>query len=140
MVKEFKEFLLRGNLLELAVAVVIGAAFTGVVNALVKDLLTPLIAALGGQPNFASLSFTVNGSRFQYGEFVNAVISFVIVAAVLFFLVIRPVNHLLDRLGRTPADDPVRQCPECLSKVPVAATRCAYCTSALTPATSGGPT
>ncbi|HXW38932.1 MAG TPA: large conductance mechanosensitive channel protein MscL [Acidimicrobiales bacterium] len=139
MVKDFKEFLLRGNLLELAVAVVIGVAFTDVINALVKDLVTPLIAAIGGQPNFSGLFFDVHNSRFLYGDFVNALLSFVIVAAVLFFLVIRPVNHLLDGLGRTAHDDPVRECPECLSKVPVAARRCAYCTSAIVPESSGAP-
>jgi large conductance mechanosensitive channel len=132
MVKEFKEFLLRGNLLELAVAVVIGLAFNTVIQALVKDLITPLVAAAGGQPNFDSLYFNVHGSRFLYGDFVNALISFVILAAVVFFLIVKPVNHMLDRLGRTSNEDPVRECPECLSKVPVAATRCAYCTSSLT--------
>jgi large conductance mechanosensitive channel len=139
MMKDFKEFLLRGNLLELAVAVVIGVAFNNVVTALVKDLITPFIAAIGGQPNFSGLFFDVHGSRFLYGEFFNALVSFVIIAAVLFFLVVRPVNRMLDRLGRTPTDDPVRECPECLSKVPVAARRCAYCTSELVP-TSGTPT
>ncbi len=139
MFKDFREFLLRGNLLELAVAVVIGVAFTNVVNALVKDLITPLIAAIGGQANFGGLFFDVHHSRFLYGEFINALVSFVIVAAVLFFLVVRPVNRLLDRLGRTADDEPVRECPECLSKVRVAARRCAYCTSELTP-TSGALT
>jgi large conductance mechanosensitive channel len=133
MMREFKEFLLRGNLLELAVAVVIGAAFTGVVNALVKDLITPLIAAVGGKQDFSSLTFTVNHSLFNYGSFLTAVISFVIIAAVIFFLVIKPVNHMMDRMGRKPSEDPVRACPDCLSKVPMAATRCAYCTSPLTP-------
>jgi large conductance mechanosensitive channel len=134
MLKEFKDFLLRGNLLELAVAVVVGAAFTGVVNALVKDLLTPLIAAIGGKSSFNSLTFTVNHSQFNYGAFLNAVISFLLVATVIFFLVVKPVNHLLNRLGRTPEQEaPVRECPECLSKVPVAATRCAACTSPLVP-------
>lgn len=134
MVKEFKDFLLRGSLLDLAVAVVIGAAFTAVVNALVKDLLTPLIAALVGKPDFAGLTFTINHSQFAYGSFLNAVLSFVLVAAAIFFFVIKPVNHVMRRLGRTPEEDPVRECPECLSKVPVAATRCAYCTTELTPA------
>jgi large conductance mechanosensitive channel len=134
MLKEFKDFLMRGNLLQLAVAVVVGTAFTAVVNALVKDLVTPLIAAIGGNPNFAGLTFTINHSQFNYGSFINAVISFVLVAVVIFFLVIKPVNHMLDRLGRTPAQEaPVRECPECLTKVPVAATRCAACTSTLVP-------
>jgi large conductance mechanosensitive channel len=131
---------LRGNLLDLAVAVVIGAAFTGVVNALVKDLVTPLIgaiAAIAGKPNFNNLYFTIHGSQFDYGSFLNAVISFVLVAAVIFFLVIKPVNKLMDRMGRTPPEDPLRECPECLSKVPAPATRCAYCTSVLVPTASG---
>ena len=124
MLKEFRAFLLRGNLLDLAVAVVVGAAFTGVVNAFVKDIITPLIAAIFGKPNFNNLTFTVNHSQFNYGSFLNAVLSFVLVATVLFFLVIKPVNHLMSKLGRVPDEDPVRECPECLSKVPVAATRC----------------
>ena len=131
MLKEFKDFLFRGNLLDLAVAVVIGAAFTGVVNALVKDIITPFIAAIIGKPNFDSLTFTINHSQFNYGSFFNAVLSFVLVAAVIFFLVIKPVNHMMSKLGRVPDEDPVRECPECLTKVPVAATRCSACTSAL---------
>ncbi|MBV8463940.1 MAG: large conductance mechanosensitive channel protein MscL [Acidimicrobiales bacterium] len=137
--KDFKEFLLRGNLLELAVAVVLGVAFNNVITALVKDLITPLIAAIGGQPNFAGLFFDVHSSRFLYGEFINALVSFVIITAVLFFLVVKPVNRMLDRMGRTPSEDPVRECPECRSKVPEAARRCAYCTSMLEP-TSGAAT
>ena len=140
MVKEFKEFLLRGNLLDLAVAVVIGAAFTRVVNSFVSNLITPFIKAVfGGTTQFNSLAFTVNGSRITYGAFLDAVLSFVIVAVVIFFLVIKPVNALMKRLGRTPDEEPARECPECLSKVPGAASRCAYCTSALTPTTSGTP-
>ncbi len=100
MLKEFKQFLLRGNVVDLAVAVVIGAAFTAVVNALVKDLITPLIAAVGGQPDFSRLSFTVHGSVFLYGEFLNALISFVILAAVVFFLVVQPINHLVKLANR----------------------------------------
>ena len=138
MVKEFKEFLLRGNLLDLAVAVVIGAAFTGVVNAFVSNLMTPLIKAVfGGKTQFNSLTFTVNGSKITYGDFLDAVLSFVIVALVIFFLVIKPVNALMKRLGRTPDEEPMRECPECRSKVPEAASRCAYCTSTLTPVASG---
>ncbi len=138
MVKEFKEFLLRGNLLDLAVAVVIGVAFTAVVNAFVNSLITPLVKAIfGGKTQFAGLFFTVNGSKFTYGTFLNALLSFVIIAAVIFFLVIKPVNSLMDRLGMTPTEDPVRECPECLSKIPEAATRCAYCTSQLTPTGAG---
>ncbi|MGA2837039.1 MAG: large conductance mechanosensitive channel protein MscL [Acidimicrobiales bacterium] len=134
MIKEFREFLLRGNLLDLAVAVVVGAAFTAVVTSLTADVITPLIKAIfGGSTQFANLHVTVNGSHIDYGGVLNALLNFVIVAAVLFFLVIKPVNSLMSKLGRTPAEDPVRECPECLSKVPDQATRCAYCTSALTP-------
>ena len=138
MIKEFKEFLLRGNLLDLAVAVVIGVAFTAVVNSFVNSLITPLIKAIfGGSSQFSGLHFTINGSKFAYGTFLNELLSFVIIAAVIFFLVIKPVNSLMDRLGLTPTEDPVRQCPECLSKVPEAASRCAYCTSKLTPTAPG---
>ena len=134
MIKEFKEFLLRGNLLDLAVAVVIGAAFTGVVTALTTDIITPFIKAIfSGSTQFDGLVWSVNGSKIYYGKVLTALLTFVIVAAVIFFLVIKPVNHLMDRLGRTPKEDPLRECPDCLSKVPVAATRCAFCTSALTP-------
>ena len=134
LLKDFRAFILRGNLVDLAVAVVIGTAFTAVVTALVRDLVTPLIAAIGGKPDFSNLAFTINGSRFAYGDFINALVSFVIIAAVLFFFVIRPVNALLAR-RRTepPVDEDVRSCPECLSEIPVAATRCAFCTSHLTP-------
>jgi large conductance mechanosensitive channel len=132
--KEFRQFILRGNLVDLAVAVVIGAAFTAVVNALVKDIITPIIAAIGGQPDFSDLSFTINGSQFAYGDFLNALITFLIIAAVVFFLVVKPVNTLMARFQPAPATDvKVRQCPECLSDVPVAARRCAFCTSELTP-------
>ncbi len=139
--KDFKEFLLRGNLIDLAVAVVLGVAFTAVVTALVNSLVTPLIKAIfGGKSQFAGLAFTLHGSRFTYGSFLNALLSFVIIAAVIFFLVVKPTNRLMDRLGLTPKEDPVRECPECLSKVPEAATRCAYCTSQLTPTGSGSAT
>jgi large conductance mechanosensitive channel len=134
--KDFKNFLLRGNLLDLAVAVVVGVAFTALVDALVKDLITPLIAAVAGKQSFADLTFTVHGSQFDYGAFLNALLSFVLIAVVVFFLVVRPVSKLMDRLGLTPKEEPVRECPECLSKVPKAATRCAYCTSPLTAAGS----
>jgi large conductance mechanosensitive channel len=133
LLKEFRQFIVRGNLVDLAVAVVIGAAFTAVVNALVKDVITPIIAAIGGQPDFSDLFFTINGSRFAYGDFINAVITFVIIAAVVFFLVVKPVNALLARLQPSPAVGvKVQPCPECLSDVPVAAHRCAFCTSELT--------
>ena len=130
MLTEFRQFILRGNLVDLAVAVVLGAAFTAVVNALVAGLITPLIAAVGGEPDFSRLAFTINGSRFAYGEFLNALITFLIVAAVVFFLVIKPVNALLERLRPEPAvDSPTRACPQCLSDIPEAARRCAFCTS-----------
>jgi large conductance mechanosensitive channel len=130
MLKEFRQFILRGNLVDLAVAVVIGAAFTAVVNAMVKDLVTPVIAAVGGKPDFANLAFTINGSRFAYGDFLNALITFLLVAAVVFFLVIRPVNALLERFRPEPkVDQETRECPECLSDIPIGARRCAFCTT-----------
>ena len=127
---DFKQFLLRGNLVDMAVGVVIGLAFAAVISALVADLITPLIAAIGGQPNFGGLSFTINKSHFLYGAFFNAVIAFLVIAAVVFFLVIRPVNALMAR-RRTepPVDATTRQCPECLSEIPLAARRCAFCTA-----------
>lgn len=127
--KDFKAFLLRGNLVDLAVAVVLGVAFGAVVTALVGDLVTPLIAAIGGKQDFSSLSFTINHSRFAYGDFINAVLAFVVIAAVVFFLVIKPVNALMARRKtEPPADASVRQCPHCLSDIPVAANVCAFCT------------
>ena len=127
MIKEFRQFLLRGNVVDLAVAVVIGVAFGAVVTAFVADLITPLIAAIFGKPSFSGLTFTINGSRFLYGEFLNAVLSFVLVAAAIFFVVVKPMNALAARRAR--AEDPTtRDCPECLSEIPLAARRCAYCT------------
>jgi len=133
--KDFKEFLLRGNLVDMAVGIVIGVAFAALVTAFVADLVTPLIAAIGGKPNFDSLSFTVNGSHFLYGAFINALISFLIIAAVIFFFVVKPVNALMAR-RRTepPVDVPTTACPECLSEIPDAARRCAFCTTELAPA------
>ncbi|HET7566546.1 MAG TPA: large conductance mechanosensitive channel protein MscL [Gaiellaceae bacterium] len=128
--KDFKQFLLRGNVVDLAVGIVIGAAFGAVVTALVSDLLTPLIAAIFGSHDFAFLTFTVNGSRFLYGDFLNKLLSFVTIAAAVFFLVVRPVNALMARRKtEPPVDATTRQCPECLSEIPVAARRCAFCTS-----------
>jgi large conductance mechanosensitive channel len=127
MLKEFRAFVLRGNVVDLAVAVVIGAAFTAVVNSLVRDLITPIIAAIFGEPDFGGLSFTINGSHFAYGRFINAVITFVLVAAALFFFVVRPVNYLMAR--RREVEATTRDCPECLSEIPIAATRCAFCTT-----------
>ena len=137
--KDFKEFLLRGNLVDLAVAVVIGIAFAAVISALVADLITPLIAAIGGKPDFGSLSFTINGSHFLYGHFINALISFVVIAAVVFYLVIKPVNALMAR-RRTepPVESETRPCPECLSEIPRAARRCAFCTAEVGAAYRGG--
>ena len=126
--KGFREFILRGNVVDLAIAVVIGAAFGAIVTAFTADFLTPLIAAIGGKPDFANLSFTINNSVFRYGHFFNAVISFLIIAAVVYYLVVLPVNQLMQRYKTEP--EPVaetRDCPECLSKIPVAATRCAFC-------------
>jgi large conductance mechanosensitive channel len=136
VLRDFRQFILRGNLVDLAVAVVIGTAFGAVVTALVADLITPLIAAIGGKPNFNDLTFTINGSRFFYGNFLNALLSFLIIAAVVFFLVIKPVNALLARARTEPPVDPpsTRECPECLSEIPTAARRCAFCTAQVEPA------
>jgi len=130
MLKDFKKFIVRGNTVDLAVAVVVGAAFGAIVSALVKDLITPLIAAVGGQPDFSKLQFSVNDSQFLYGDFLNAVITFLIIAAVVFFFIVQPVNKLMTRATRdkgTP-EPSTKKCPECLSEVPKAANRCAFCT------------
>lgn len=133
-VRDFKQFLLRGNVVDLAVAVVIGAAFGAVVTALVADLLTPLIAAIFGSHDFSSLTFTIHKSRFLYGDFINAVVAFVSIAATVFFLVVRPVNALAARRRTEPPADPTtRACPECLSEIPLEARRCAFCTSQVEP-------
>jgi len=137
-VSGFKKFLLRGNLIELAVAFVIGAAFSAIVTSLVKDLITPLIAAIGGQPDFSKLYFTVNKSEFMYGDFLNALISFVIIAAVVYFLIVAPFSKLLALIQRKQ-EASERACPECLSEIPVAATRCMYCTATVTPTTPATP-
>jgi large conductance mechanosensitive channel len=138
-VQGFKKFLLRGNLIELAVAVVIGIAFGAIVTSLVKDLITPLITAIGGKPDFSGLYFTVNHSKFAYGDFINALISFLIIAAVVYFLVLSPVVKLTARLQRKQeATD--RECPECLSEIPILATRCMYCTVTVPPVAPAIPT
>ena len=125
---EFRKFLLRGNVVDLAVAVVIGAAFGAVVTAMVEDLITPFIAAVGGQPDFSAIAFDINGSTFKVGHFLNAIISFVILAAVVFFFVVKPMNMLLARVRTAPPADPTtKQCGECLSEIPVKARRCAFC-------------
>lgn len=130
MLKDFKEFLLRGNLVALAVAVVIGVAFGAVITSFVENIITPLIAAIGGQPDFSELTFEINNSTFHYGLFINALIAFVIIAAVVFFLVIRPVNALVERSRKGEPEDPtLKKCPECRMEIPVEATRCGFCTS-----------
>ena len=131
MLKEFKEFLLRGNVVDLAVAIVLGVAFSAVIAALVADFITPLVAAIVGKPDFSSLSFTINGSTFRYGDFVNKLLSFVLVAAAIFFFVVKPVNALVERMRKQrPVDPTTKKCPQCLSEIPLAAKRCALCTSA----------
>ena len=132
MLKGFKQFLLRGNVVDMAVGIVIGAAFGAVVTGLVKDLLTPFIAAIVKQPDFSALTFTINGSKFLYGDFVNALLSFLIVSAAVYFFVVLPINALVARMKKEPpADLTTRKCPECLSEIPIEARRCAFCTSAV---------
>jgi len=130
MLSGFKQFVLRGNVVDLAVGVVIGAAFGSVVTALTKDLLTPLIAALVGKPDFSALSFTINGTVFPVGDFINALISFLLIAAAVYFFVVTPLNALIARVRKAPApaDPTTRKCPECLSEIPMDARRCAHCT------------
>jgi len=130
LLRGFKTFLLRGNVVDLAIAVVIGVAFAAVVTAFVKDLVTPLISALGGKPDFASLYFTVNNSKFLYGDFINAILSFLIIAAVIYFFVVTPYTAWLARSRKEPPPDPTtKKCTECLSEIPKDARRCAFCTS-----------
>jgi large conductance mechanosensitive channel len=128
--KGFKAFLLRGNVVDLAIGVVIGIAFGVVVTAFVKDLVTPLVAALFGKPDFAGLTFTINNSKFLYGDFINAVVAFLIVAVVIYFFVVVPYAALLARSRKEPPADPTtKKCTECLSEIPIDAKRCAFCTS-----------
>ena len=131
--KGFKQFILRGNVLELAVAVIMGAAFGAVVTAMVKDLLTPLIAAVAGSPDFSAIVVEINGSKLLIGDFLNAVIAFLMIAVAVYFFVVLPVNRLMARLnrGEAPPDPTTKKCPECLSEVAIAARRCAHCTSAI---------
>ena len=136
MFQEFKKFILRGNVVDLAVAVVIGAAFTSVVNAFVTDFLTPLIAATQGQSKFADYAFHYHTTAFPYGHFLNSLITFLLTAAVVVFLVVQPINHLIEygkrRKHAAHPDEPTtKECPECLSEVPVLAKRCKFCTSPL---------
>ncbi|MGD0748376.1 MAG: large conductance mechanosensitive channel protein MscL [Acidimicrobiales bacterium] len=136
MLSDFKKFVLRGNVVELAVAVVVGLAFTAMITAFVADLITPLIAAIFGKPDFSDLSFRLHGSTFRYGSFINAVLSFLIIATVVFFAVVVPLTALMKRLNLVPKEEPkpeTRECPQCLSDIPVAARRCAFCTSEVAP-------
>jgi large conductance mechanosensitive channel len=134
MLSGFRQFVFRGNVVDLAVAVVIGGAFGAVVTALVKDLLTPLIAAIVGSPDFSAIKFTVNGSQFLVGDFLNSVVAFLLIAAAIYFFVVAPMNAFIARQhrGEAPPDPTTKKCLECLSEVPIAARRCAFCTSVLT--------
>ena len=128
MIKDFKQFLLRGNVVDLAVGVVIGAAFGAVVSALVSDLLTPLIAAIAKVPDFSGMTFTLNGSVFMIGHFINALVSFILVASAVFFFVVKPMNMLVAQSRKeAPADPTTKKCTECLSEMPIQAKRCAHC-------------
>jgi large conductance mechanosensitive channel len=129
MLREFKAFLFRGNVVDLAVAVVIGIAFGAVITALVADIITPLIAAIFGSHDFSALKFTINNSTFLYGAFINAVVAFVLIAAAVFFVVVKPMNALQARRAKDEAGPTSRPCPECLSEIPLAARRCAFCTA-----------
>jgi large conductance mechanosensitive channel len=133
MINGFKQFILRGNVIDLAVAVVIGAAFGAVVTALVTDLLTPLIAAIVGKPDFSAIQFTVNGSKFLIGDFINAVVSFLLIALAIYVFVVSPMNMIVARRrsGAPPVDPTTKKCAECLSEVPIAARRCAFCAQPL---------
>jgi large conductance mechanosensitive channel len=128
----FKQFLLRGNVVDLAVGVVIGAAFGAVVTAFTKDLLTPMIAAVAGKPDFSAIQFTINGSKFPVGDFINAIVAFLIIATAVYYMVVLPINALVSRSRKEPPADPTtKKCPECLSEIPIQARKCAFCTSAL---------
>lgn len=131
--KGFKQFILRGNAIDLAVAVVIGAAFGAVVAALVKDLITPLIAAIFGKPDFSAIQVELNGSKFLIGDFINALVSFILIGIAVYFFVVLPMNAFMSRLrrGEAPPDPTTKECPECLSVIPIAARRCAFCTTAV---------
>lgn len=129
MLKDFKQFLLRGNVVDLAIGVVIGASFGSIVNALVADILNPFISAVARIPDFSNLFFVFNGSKFMYGHFINTVISFILVASAVFFFVVKPMNLLIkSSRKKAPIDDTKKKCSECLSEIPKAAKRCAFCT------------
>ena len=138
MFNEFRKFILRGNVVDLAVAVVVGSAFNGVIQGVVKDLITPLIAAIGGKPDFSNLSFRLHDSAFRYGDVLNLIISFLIIAIVVFFMVVQPLNKLQSIANRSkiPEEPTDRKCPECLSTIPKAAKRCAFCTAKISPVKS----
>jgi large conductance mechanosensitive channel len=139
MIKDFKTFLLRGNVVDLAVGIVIGAAFGAVVTGLVKDLITPIIAAIIGKPDFSSLTFTINGSQFLYGDFINALLAFISIAAAVFFFVVQPVNALMARRRTEPdVESETAPCTECLSEIPRQARKCAFCGSPQGAAAAGG--
>ncbi|MGB6610039.1 MAG: large conductance mechanosensitive channel protein MscL [Acidobacteriaceae bacterium] len=137
MFKGFRDFILRGNVMDLAVAVVIGAAFTAIVNALVTDIVNPLIAAVVHKPDFSALIFDLHGGKIKYGDFMNAIISFLLIAAVVYFVFVLPVNALMKKFRSAEAAPPkTRPCPECLSDVPLAAKRCSHCAQPVAPATT----
>jgi large conductance mechanosensitive channel len=130
MLKGFRDFIMRGNVIDLAVAVVIGGAFGSIVNALVKDLITPLIGALGGKPDFSGIFFSVNNSKFMIGDFLNAMVSFLIISSVIYFFIVAPMNKIMSKIRKKESVEPnERTCPECLSLIPIKAKRCKYCTA-----------
>ena len=135
MLKNFKTFIMRGNVVDLAIAVVIGAAFGAIVTSLVKDMVTPFIAAIGGQPSFSNLTFTINNSKFFYGDLINAVLSFLVIALVVFFFIVQPINklHAIANRKKAPEEPDSRDCPECLSQIPKGASRCMFCTTKVQP-------
>ncbi|MFN8535690.1 MAG: large conductance mechanosensitive channel protein MscL [Dehalococcoidia bacterium] len=133
MLKGFREFILRGNVIDLAVAVIIGAAFTAIINSLVQDIITPFLGIFGGIPDFSAWTFTVNNSIFGIGSFINAIIAFIIMAAVIYFFLVMPTNRLMERYKPETPAAPTRECPECLSKIPLGARRCAFCTAEVAP-------
>lgn len=132
MLKGFRDFILRGNVIDLAVAFVMGAAFNSIVSSLVKDIFTPLIGAVGGKSDFSGLFFTLNNSKFMYGDFINSLVSFIIIALVVYFFIVTPMNKVMARIKKGEKVDPTeKSCPECLSMIPIKAKRCKYCTAIL---------